>query len=169
MKINSTIKVAVASILLCIGINGTAQNQSVSISDFKPLEGRWSGTLTYLDYSSNTNETIKTNVEVSIKNATVFEMGIFYTDEPNKNEKDKYRIRKNGTMINKRKLIERTLLPDGTLKIVLQDKGTDGNDYKPATFHHVLLISKNKFTMTKLVKFDGEINFFQRNQYSFRR
>jgi uncharacterized membrane protein YphA (DoxX/SURF4 family) len=169
IKSNSKVKLALASILLCVGINSNAQNLSVNINDFKPLEGRWSGTLTYLDYSRNTNETIKTNVEVSIKNAALFEVGIFYSDEPNKNGKDKYRIRKKGAMVNKRMVIERSIQSDGSLKIVLEEKGKDGNDSKPATFHHVLLIAGNKFTMTKLVKFDGETNFFQRNQYSFSR
>ncbi|MGB2703342.1 MAG: hypothetical protein WBC81_06735, partial [Chitinophagaceae bacterium] len=112
---------------------------------------------------------IKTNVEVSIKNAAGCEVAIFFADEPNKSGKDKYRIRKSGTMINKRKLIERTVLPDGSLKIVLEEMGKDGNDSKTATFHHVLLIANKEFTMTKLVKFDGETTFFQRNQYSFSR
>ena len=169
IKLLSPVKIAVATLLLCISIPGNGQNPVVSINDFKPIEGRWSGTLTYLDYGKNTNETIKTNVEVSIKNAAVFEVAIFFADEPNKSGKDKYRIRKSGTMINKRKLIERTVLPDGSLKIVLEENGKDGNDSKTATFHHVLLIANKEFTMTKLVKFDGETTFFQRNQYSFSR
>ena len=169
IKLLSPVKIAVATLLLCISIPGNGQNPVVSINDFKPIEGRWSGTLTYLDYGKNTNETIKTNVEVSIKNAAVFEVAIFFADEPNKSGKDKYRIRKSGTMINKRKLIERTVLPDGSLKIVLEEMGKDGNDSKTATFHHVLLIANKEFTMTKLVKFDGETTFFQRNQYSFSR
>ncbi len=169
IKIASPIKIAVASILLCVGINSNAQNPAVSINDFKPLEGVWKGTLTYLDYNNKTNETIKTNIEVIIKNKDVFELGFFYTDEPDHNEKDKYSISENGTMVNNRKVMERTLQPDGSLKIVLQENGKDGNDDKPATFQHVLIISKNKFTLTKLVKFDGETNFFQRNQYSFSR
>jgi len=169
VKILSPVKIAAAVVVLCIGLNAHAQNPSVSITDFKPLNGRWNGTLTYLDYTSNTPETIKANVEVAIKSAEVFEVAIFFSAEPAKNGKDKYRIRKNGIMVNKRKVMEKTVQPDGALKIVLQEKGKDGNDNKPATFHHVLLIDNNKFTMTKLVRFDGETTFFQRNQYSFNR
>lgn len=172
IKIAPSIKIAVASIasiLLCVGMNSNAQNPAVSINDFKPLEGVWKGTLTYLDYNNKTNETIKTNIEVIIKNKNIFELGFFYTDEPDHNEKDKYTISENGTMVNNRKVIERTVQPDGSLKIVLQENGKDGNDDKPATFHQVLVIGKNNFTIMKLVKFDGETNFFQRNQYSFSR
>jgi uncharacterized membrane protein YphA (DoxX/SURF4 family) len=169
IKITPPVKISIASLLLCIAISGHAQNPAVNINDFKLLKGRWNGTLTYLDYGSNTNETIKAGIEVTIKDEKVFELELFYSDEPDHNEKDKYSINENGTMVNTRKVIERTIQPDGSLKIVLQEIGTDGNDYKPATFHQVLLISKNKFTLTKLVKFDGETNFFQRNQYSFSR
>jgi hypothetical protein len=72
-------------------------------------------------------------------------------------------------MINDTKVIECSVLPGGALKIVLEEKGKDCNDRKPATFHHVMVISKNKFTLTRLVKFDDDSNFFQRNQYSFSR
>ena len=94
---------------------------------------------------------------------------IFYVDEPSHNGKEECRIKAKGTMINESNVIERTAQPDGALKIMLEEKGKDGNDFKPATFHHVLLIDNNKFTMTKLVRFDGETTFFQRNQYSFNR
>lgn len=169
IKITAAVKTAIASLVLLIGLNANAQNITVSSKDFTPLAGEWKGTLTYLDYTSNKSESIKANLYAELKNDSLFELNIYYTDEPSHNAKDKYRIRENGTMINDTKVIERSVQPNGVLKIVLQEKGDDGNDSKPATFHQVILISKNKFTLTKLVKFDGEAAFFQRNQYSFSR
>ncbi|MDZ4796233.1 MAG: DoxX family protein [Bacteroidota bacterium] len=165
IKIPSPVKIAGASLLLCIGVSCHGQNPAISIADFKPLNGRWNGTLTYLDYSGNTTETIKASIEVAIKNEKVFELGILYSDEPSHNGKEEYRINEDGTRINNRTVIERAVQPDGSLKIVLEEKGTDGNETRPATFHHELMIGYNKFTLTKLVKFDGEANFLQRNQY----
>ena len=167
VKVVMPVKAAIACCL--VFITTTGYTQTISSDDFKPLEGNWKGQLTYLDYSSNKQESIKANASVEIKKSAKFEMGIYYADEPSQNGKEIYRIKENGTMLNNRKVIERTVQADGTLKIVLEDKGRDGNDKKPATFHHELIISKNMFIITKMVKFDGEENFFQRNQYSFSR
>jgi hypothetical protein len=169
IKIAATAKVAIASLALLIGLNANAQHTTVNGKDFTPLSGKWTGTLSYLDYTSNKSESINANLYTEIKNNSLFDLNIYYTDEPSHNAKDEYRIRKKGTMINDTKVIERSVLPNGFLKIVLEERGKDGNDSKPATFHHVMIISKNKFTLTKLVKFDGETSFFQRNQYSFSR
>ena len=166
-RLSVPVKAAIACCL--VFITTTGYTQTISSDDFKPLEGNWKGQLTYLDYSSNKQESIKANASVEIKKSAKFELGIYYADEPSQNGKEIYRIKENGTMLNNRKVIERTVQADGTLKIVLEDKGRDGNDKKPATFHHELFISKNMFIITKMVKFDGEENFFQRNRYSFSR
>lgn len=162
-------KVAIASVLIFAGISTHAQSATTNISDFKFLQGSWEGSLTYEDYTSHTSEKIKATAEIKLENDSSFLLSIGYPDEPAMNSKTKYTIDKNEMTINDKKIIERTLLPDGTLKIVLEEKGKDGNDSKPATFHHVWMISSKRFTLTKLVKFDTDNNFFQRNQYVFSR
>lgn len=157
-------------ILLMLAGNLVAAAQAkISIADLVPAAGKWKGQLTYLDYTSNKQESIPATASVDIKSENLFKLAIYYTNEPSRNGKDVYRINKKGTMINDQKVIERTLQADGTLKIVLESKGPDGNDHKPATFHHELVIGKTVFTMTKLVRFDGDDQFFQRNQYAFSR
>ena len=168
-KIAGVPKIAITTVLIIVAISSSGQTPTVSINDFASLKGRWNGTLTYLDYGNNKLQTIKANVDVTLKDSSIYELAIFYTDEPKKSGKDSYRIHQNGTKVNERLVIERTVDANGNLKIVLEDKGTDGNDYKPATFNQVLEIGKNSFTITKLVKFDGEKEFFQRNQYVFKR
>ncbi len=160
-------KAGIACLLLFITTGGNAQ--TVNSSDFKSAAGKWTGTLTYLDYTSNKPVTIKVNAAVEMKNENQFTLAFYYTDEPSENEKNNYVIKENGTKVNDMQLIERTLQADGALKIVLERKGLDGNDHKPATFHQVMVIADKLFTITKLVKFDGEEQFFQRHQYSFSR
>lgn len=143
--------------------------QTVTIEDIKPIEGNWVGTLTYLDYSSNKEATIKLNLIVTIVTDKKYELNIDYPNEPRRSGKHKYQIKEKGTIINKMKIIERLKQPDGALKIVMESKGKDGNDNRKATFHHILLIAKNNFSITKLVKFDDEENFFQRNQFAYYR
>lgn len=143
--------------------------QTVTIEDIKPIEGNWAGTLAYLDYSSNKEATIKLNLIVKIVNEKKYELNIDYPDEPRRSGKHKYQIKEKGTMINKMKVIEKEKQPDGSLKIIMESKGKDGNDNRKATFHHILIIGKNNFSISKLVKFDGEENFFQRNQFSYYR
>ncbi|MBK8521351.1 MAG: DoxX family protein [Ferruginibacter sp.] len=162
-------KTAMVSALLCLGMNNYAQSPALSINDFKPLEGNWKGTLTYKDYSSNKSQTIEALTVIKIRNKNSFVISIDFPNEPGRGGKDKYIIAKNGMTINKKKVIERTSQPDGSLKIVLEEKGEDGNDHKPATFHHIFLIEGDKLTLTKMVNFDAESNFFQRNQYVFSR
>ncbi len=162
-------RIAMASLLLCVGINTHAQSATANISDFKFLQGNWEGSLTYEDYSSHTTEKIKATANIKLEEESSFLLAIGYPDEPAMNGKDKYTIAKNGASINNKKVIERTLQPDGILKIIVEERGEDGNDHQPATFHHVWMISSKKFTLTKLVKFDTGNNFFQRNQYVFSR
>jgi hypothetical protein len=156
-------------VLLLAGNLVAAAQPKISIADLLPAEGKWMGQLTYLDYTSNKQESIRATASVAIKRDNLLKLEIYYTDEPSRNGKDVYRIKENGTMINDQKVLERTLQADGTLKIVLESKGPDGNDHMPATFHHELVIGKTVFTITKLVRFDGKDQFFQRNQYAFSR
>lgn len=145
-----------------------ANSQTVSLKDFQLIAGEWKGRLTYLDYTSSKQETIGAMLTAKLGTNTV-DFIIGYPGESGKGGKDSYVINKEGTMINGMKLTERTMTDKGLLKIVLEEKGRDGNDQRPATFHHELILGKNEFSITKLVKFDGESEFFQRNQYKFTR
>jgi len=155
--------------LLIISGFSTAAQHKISIDDFRMLEGKWKGTLTYLDYKSNTETTMQANTMVEIINDTEFNQYVYYSGEPDKNGMTRYGIKENGTMLNDRKLIERTKQPDGSLKLVFESKGPDGNDNKPATFNHILFISSAIFTVTKMVKFDDGKDFFRRHIYAFSR
>lgn len=161
-------KIAIALVLLCLGMSGRAQSPVTGIDDFKLLQGNWEGTLSYEDYSSHKTVTIQATAAITIEGSS-FLMSIDYPAEPGRGDKSRYAIAENGMLINNKKLLERSLLSGGILKIVLEEKGRDGNDNKPATFHQVWMISKNKLTISKMVKFDDGQDFFQRHQYVFNR
>ncbi|HMU46805.1 MAG TPA: hypothetical protein PKC72_10580 [Chitinophagaceae bacterium] len=156
-------------ILSTLFIAASAFSQKVSTNDFKALEGNWSGKLTYLDYTSNTEESISTTMTASVTGSNMFELNFRFPGESGKGGSDIYKISEDGKVINDMKVLDRKVESDGTLKIVLEQRGPDGNDNKWATFHHVLEIRKNNFRMTKMVKFDDEKNFFRRNQFVFTR
>jgi hypothetical protein len=153
-------------VMLITVLSASAQ-PTINMKDFAPLEGIWKGSLTYLDYTDKTQRTIPANTKIEIVNDSTFDQAIYYSAEPDKNAYSRYTIHSGGTMLSEAKLIERTILADGSLQIILESTGPDGNDNRPATFHRVYIFSATKFTITKMVKFDGEKEFFQRHQYSF--
>lgn len=161
------VKIAAVCLLCLFSMAG--HTQTISAGDFKNLAGNWKGQLTYLDYSSNKPESIPVSAGVKLKGRNLFVLSFYYSEEASHNEKQKFRIKGKGTRLNTWKLTERTMQTDGTLKVVLESTGKDGNDGKPAIFHHELLISSSRFTITKRVRFEGEKEFFQRNQYQFTR
>lgn len=156
---------AIAALLLVTVIHA----QSISADDLRSLPGEWKGQLTYLDYSSNKEVSIKAVLKAEMKGDSRVKLNFDYPAEPGYGSKEQFEIRENGKMVNDMKVIERTELPDGSLKIVLENRGKDGNDQQPAVFHHVFELGKSRFVLSKLVKFEGQEKFFQRNQYSFNR
>lgn len=162
-------KHTVLILTLVVSLSAMAQNKKVSSKDLQPLVGSWAGQLTYLDYSDNKAVGIKASLMVKKKNENFYQFNFSYPDEPGQSSRDDYNINKKGTMIGDKMIIERSVQEDSSLKIVLEENGKDGNDQKPATFRSVMIITKKTFTVTKLVRFDGEDKFFQRHQYSFSR
>jgi hypothetical protein len=66
------------------------------------------------------------------------------------------------------KLVKRKTVT-GKLLLIFEYRGPDGNDNRMATMQRVMELIDNELTITKMVKFDGEANYFQRHQYRFTR
>jgi hypothetical protein len=94
---------------------------------------------------------------------------LYYTAEPDKNKKFRYTISDDGRMLNEMILVERKVLDDGNLQLILESSGVDGNDNKSARFRHILIIGDKTFSITKLVRFEGAKEYFQRHRYVFGR
>ncbi len=155
-------------------IYGAAFSQTkikVSANDFKTALGAWKGTLTYLDYSSGKPYTMPVDISLGLNTAKVDEIifAFVYPDEPKANGNDTLIISKNGIEINGAAVTEKHELPDGTLQIITETKGVDGNDHRKAVLRHTYSISKTVFKNRKEVRFEGEEKWILRNEYSFNR
>ncbi len=140
----------------------------IKSGDFKLLiNGQWKGKLTYQDYRSNKKVSILSNLTVTEskedKLSWIFEYE--YPDEPKANKKSIVKISKDGKTFDDETVVERTNLPNKTLKIVTTNNGID-ND-KPAVFRHTYLLSKKSFSIRKEVKYEGTQEIFKRNEYSW--
>lgn len=145
----------------------------ITASELKLLNGKWKGTLTYRDYTSGKSETIHVIVNGSRKgnkqSDRSWSLQFAYPQEPGHETTDELTVSADGRMINEATLTEKTKLPDGTLRVVLESSGKDGNDHKPCTIKKVIVLSEKNLTITKLVRFDGETDFLERNQYNLSR
>ncbi len=160
--------VPAAMMLLLIttsSFNKTKNEPIVTAADLTAFTGEWKGTLTYKDYTSGGQESILVNITIRMKDERSWSLRFNYSQEPNAGKNEDYALSHDGRMINAGKVIEKTILSDGSLKIVLEERGKDGNDQKSCMFRQVILLNKSQLIITKLVKFDDEVEFFQRNEF----
>ncbi|HJU54258.1 MAG TPA: hypothetical protein VJ715_06795 [Pyrinomonadaceae bacterium] len=147
-----------------------SQAPTVRLEDLGQLTGEpWAGSLTYLDYRSNKKVSIPSNLTVTRvpgeEMSWVFEYQ--YPDEPQANSKQTVTITEGGTVIDGEKVIERTALDGGALKLVTERTGSD-NDRK-ALFRYTYLLGPSTFSIKKEVRPEGAAAFFERNEYSWKR
>lgn len=141
----------------------------VSTKEFKPVFGKWKGSLTYLDYKTGKPYTMPVNVDIfeNTTNDNQFIIGYNYPNEPKANENDTLTIRHH--LINKSKVISKKILPNKTVEIITEINGKDGNDDKNAILKHTYIIGNNIFSIRKDVQFVGDTTWIQRNIYLFKR
>ena len=147
-----------------------AQTQFVKPEDFRPLTGgRWTGTLVYLDYRSNKEVSIASNLTVTEsqgdKLIMIFEYE--YPNEPKANSKEQVKLTSDGSSINDEKVVKRENLDGGILRLVTERRGKD-ND-RDALFRYTYLIAESSFSIKKEVRAEGSTTFFERNRYTWRR
>ncbi len=157
-------------LVIAFAVTASAQTASISARDLRPIEGKqWTGTLTYLDYTSGKRTTIKSNIVVthSGSDALSWTFEMYYPLEPAANGKDDVKLSLDGRTFNGEAVIESTRLPGGILRVVTTAPGKDDN--RDATFRHTYLIGKKTFSIRKEVRFDGTDEFIERNIYSWER
>lgn len=161
---------------------GCQSAPKVTSADLDRLTGpQWNGTLSYRDYTTKKNTTIESNLQVvkvpglaKVGNdfadagvAPAWEFRFGYPREPKANSTKVVKLSPDGDAIGDEIVTRRASLPGGTLRIVTEKRGSD-ND-KPALFQFHYNIAPTSFTLTKLVKPDGESEFFERNKYQWSR
>lgn len=146
------------------------QTATVRPEDLRRLTGaRWTGTLTYTDYSSNRRVSIPSNLIVTERDGDaaswVFEYE--YPKEPKANGRRALTLGRDGATFDGETVVERTSLEGGLLRVVTEKRGTD--DDRAALFRYTYLIGASSFSVRKEVRRDGAEQFFERNVYSWSR
>jgi uncharacterized membrane protein YphA (DoxX/SURF4 family) len=170
-KMNINIKPAAALIaLFFITASSVFSQPTVSGKDFEMTLGKWTGTLTYLDYTSGKPVTMPCNLTISKykKNTRRLKLAYEYPNEPKANGKDAIVISADGKMIDDEMVVSIEVVND-TLTITTNKNGVDGNDRKKALLRHIYIIGKNILIKRKEVKFEGEENWILRNEFKMSR
>jgi len=162
-------KAATIVIVLLLSVCLSAQNK-ISIADFKMSEGKWKGTLTYLDYTSGKPYTMPCNITVSPVNSNPQQLVIAYEypDEPKANGNDTLVISRDGKMIDDGTVIVKEKI-GGLLKVITEKNGVDGNESRKAQIRLIYEAGKKSFSIRKEVKFEGEEKWILRNEYKMAR
>lgn len=155
-------------IVLATTVSNAQTNFKTLFRDFQNLSGSWTGSLTYLDYSSGKPYTMPADVEIKrIGTTNQFALSNLYPNEPNANSTNTVTISTDGKYINKELVKSRRTLPSGGVEIITEEAGTDGNERKPATVRHIYLLGKTIFKKRKDVQFVGETNWLNRHEYAY--
>lgn len=142
--------------------------ETVTPDDLKILLGDWTGTLTYIDYSSNKPFTMPANLRVEQgKNENQLLLFINYPNEPHANSKDKIMISKDGSQLNKIDIKSKERLESGQVRITTEYRAKDNN--KEALIRNVYILRKEQFIIRKEVRFEDLNEWLKRNEYNYKR
>ena len=156
------------ALLLLLTVSQTYAQDSVAIEDLKLIMGTWTGSLTYVDYSSNEPYTMPANLQVG-PGKTEDELVLFYSypNEPKANSKGKIKLSKDGRKLNKESVVSKETLADGSVQITTEYRGKDNN--KEALIRGIYVLGKSVCVIRKEVKYDDSQTWLKRNEYSFSR
>lgn len=136
--------------------------------DLAKIAGNWNGELTYLDYTSKKEVTFSCNLEATLSpDEKLLKLKYIYPDEMDANSMSILSIEEGGAKIEGQSVMERTILPDGSLKLITEEKEFD--DYQLSTIRRIIVLSNDTFVITKMVKFDDAEEFFRRNEYRWKK
>jgi len=155
--------------LFIIFITSTVSaQQSIASEDLNVLLGKWTGTLTYTNYSDGTPFSMPAELEVK-KGKNKYELALFtsYPKEPNANSKGTIKVSKDGTKVNKASIIAKKTLPNGEIQVITEYQGKDNR--KKALIKNVYLFGKTSLIIRKEVKFENTETWLTRNEYKYAR
>lgn len=149
----------------------TSARPTVSAADVDLLVGSgWSGTLTYLDYMSGKPYTMPATLAVErVAGAAepTWRLKLGYPDEPKADSVRLVVLSEGGAVFDGEAVVERSPLVSGGVRLVTEGEGED--DHRPAWFRHEYEFGRGSCSIRKLVRFQGETTFLERNAYRWRR
>lgn len=148
--------------------NSRSFSGSEIVADIAILSGgEWSGTLSYLDYSSGTKEEIPVSMRFEAVNENSMSYLIKYPGEAQHNAREAYYWSADGRSLNDAQIVSRSELEDEGIEIVTEGNGTD--DGRSATIRTTYILTTHQFTVRKDVRFSTEGTFLNRNEYTLSR
>ena len=148
--------------------NSIITENTVGPEDIEIILGDWTGSLTYIDYSSNKPYTMPADVSVKQdKNKNKLTLNFKYPNEPNANSKGQISISKKGDKINKEIVVSKQELSNEQLEIITEYNGKDNK--KKALIRNKYILGSNQFVIRKEVRFENSNEWIMRNEYSFER
>lgn len=144
--------------------------QVFQVADLEALSSKlWRGELKYLDYRKNVWTTIPSNLRISRseQDPQTWLWSYGYDNEPHANAKDGMRLSSDGKNLGEEKVISRTRLHKGVIRIVTILAGKD--DGRDAEFRFTYLFDKDSFERKKEVRLVGSEDYFVRHIYSWKR
>lgn len=94
-------------------------------------------------------------------------MRVGYSDEPEANSGETALLREGGRIFRDAQVIERSVLSDGTVRVVTEQDGQDGGQDVQLQF--VYLLGGKKCSIQKLVRHTSKEAFFERHIYQWSR
>ncbi|MGB5363672.1 MAG: hypothetical protein WBN17_10245 [Aureibaculum sp.] len=142
--------------------------KTITTKDLEIIVGEWTGSLTYIDYSSNKPYTMPANLIVKKgKNENQLLLFNIFPNEPNANSTDKIIISKNGRQLNKNNLRSKQILSNGQIEITTEYVGKDNK--KKALIRNIYILGEEQFIMRKEVQFENTNEWIKRNEFSYNR
>lgn len=139
----------------------------ISAEEIKIIKGNWSGTLTYIDYTSNKPFSMPAELLVENgNNGYQFILNYNYPNEPQANSRGKFKLSKDGSKINKKQIVSIERADEGLIAKT-EYKGKDNR--REAVIRNSYLINADKLVISKEVRFELSEEWLKRNEYSFKR
>jgi len=152
-------------IVISLGCYGQAK---ITSEDLNLAIGTWEGSITYLDYQSNTPFTMPANLLVEKgNNENTLVLYNSYPNEPKANNSDKIKIAKNGLLLNKHAVTSRKALENGGIQIQTQHDAKD--DGKKARIRYTYSIDRDVFVIRKEVQFEESADWIKRSEFTYTR
>jgi hypothetical protein len=164
--------VLIALVMLQTGCAGVTSDQAnstptgpvASPEDFRVLSGNgWKGHLTYLDYSSGSRSQIPVEIQVDEPNGRSLSYSIKYPGETQYNSSEKIKLSRDGRKLNGDLISTRKRNSSGDLVLVTTYQGKDDN--RSADIRVTYEVGRTTFAIAKEVRFEGDTDYFLRNQY----
>ncbi len=158
--------------VLFLSTNAFAQSigeeDRITASDIQTVVGEWTGTLTYIDYSSGEPFTMPANLLAEEgKNQFQVILNYVYPNEPHANSKGKLKMTEDGSQVNISDVIAVERKEADGLVVTTEFSGKDNN--QKATIRNNYIISQDKLVINKEVKFEDSTEWLKRNEYNFTR